>query len=227
MANTKMQEGVTQPSINENFVKLTGTALHIFRVPGTETVVATIATSGGGATRTNFPRCTWYGDLADEVEETVSEGDRVSIIASLQTKRFQQREGEKAIYRQNIVGQGITKAMNQIESVFGIQVENEGSYVEDENEIRLAGIAHHIFQVPNRDIVILTIRTYANGHVNMPDVKLFGRNAQYVLDEVNEGDPVCAVGFAYTNRVERADHTIGYYEGINCTSIALAPVEGM
>ena len=157
------------------------------------------------------------------MEETVSVGDRVSIIATVQTKRFE-RDGEKPIYRQNIVGQGITQAMKKIESTFGLDVD-QGEFVDDENEIRLGGMVLHIFKVPNRDIVIVTVRTFTNGHVNMPKITLFGRNAEYTLQNLNEGDAVCAIGYAYTNRVERSDGSIEYYDGITGTSIALAPIE--
>ena len=129
----------------------------------------TVATSGGGA-RSNYLKVTWYGELAKEVEETVSVGDRVSIIATVQTKRFE-RDGEKPIYRQNIVGQGIAQAMKKIESTFGLDVD-QGEFVDDENEIRLGGMVLHIFKVPNRDIVIVTVRTFTNGHVNMPKITL-------------------------------------------------------
>ena len=57
----------------------------------------------------------------------------------------------------------------------------------------------------------------------MPKVTLFGRNAQYVLENIQENDPICVIGYAYTNRVEKADGTPEYYEGITCTSISLAP----
>ena len=106
-----------RPNINENYIQLTGTEIHMFRVPGTETVVLTLATSGGG-NRSNYPKFTWYGELASEVEETVSIGDRVSVIATVQTKRFE-RKGERPIYRQNLVGNGITPALKKIESTFG------------------------------------------------------------------------------------------------------------
>lgn len=222
MSNTTQTRTYKRPHINENHVQLTGTAIHLFHVPGTETVVLTVATSGGG-TRSNYPKITWYGELAREVEESVSVGDRVSVIATVQTKRFE-REGEKTIYRQNIVGLGITQAMKKIESTFGLDVD-EGEYVDDENEIRLAGTALHIFKVPDRDIVIVTIRTFTNNHVNMPKLTLFGRNAEYVLQNLSEGDAVCAIGYAYTNKSEKADGTIEYYDGITGTSIALAPTE--
>lgn len=211
-----------RPNINENHVQMTGTAIHLFHVPGTETVVMTIATSGGG-NRSNYPKVTWYGDLAKEVEETVSIGDRVSVIGTVQTKRIEP-EGEKPIYRQNIVGRGITRAMTKIESTFGINAD-EGEYVDDENEIRLGGTVLHIFKVPDRDIVILTVRTYTNGHVNMPKITLFSRNAEYVLENISEGDAVCAIGYAYTNKSEKANGPTEYFEGITCTSIALAPSE--
>lgn len=212
-----------RPQINENHVMLTGTAIHLFHVPGTETVVLTVATSGGG-TRSNYPKVTWYGDLAREVEETVSVGDRVSVIATVQTKRYE-RDGAKPIYRQNFVGQGITQAMKKIESTFGLDVD-QGEFVDDENEIRLGGIAFHIYKVPDRDIVIMTIRTFTNNHVNMPKMTLFGQNADYVLQNISEGDAVCAIGYAYTNKVERADGSSEYFEGITGTSIALAPSDG-
>lgn len=211
-----------RPNINENYAQLTGTAIHMFRVPGTETVVLTLATSGGG-NRSNYPKVTWYGELANEVEETVSIGDRVSVIATVQTKRFE-RKGERPIYRQNLVGNGITPALKKIESTFGLDVD-QGEYVDDANEIRLGGTALHIFKVPDRDIVIITIRTFTNGHVNMPKVTLFGRSAEYALENISEGDAICAIGYAYTNRAEKSDGSREYYEGITCNSIALAPSE--
>lgn len=222
MSNNTQERSYKRPQINENHVQLTGTAIHLFHVPGTETVVLTVATSGGGA-RSNYPKVTWYGELAREVEETVSVGDRVSIIATVQTKRFE-RDGEKPIYRQNIVGQGITQAMKKIESTFGLDVD-QGEFVDDENEIRLGGTALHIFKVPYRDIVIVTVRTFTNGHVNMPKVTLFGRNAEYALQNLNEGDAVCAIGYAYTNRVDKPEGSVEYYDGITGTSIALAPMD--
>lgn len=222
MTNNTQRHNYRRPNINENFAQLTGTAIHIYHVPGTETVVLTIATSGGGS-RSNYPKITWYGDLAKEVEDTVSIGDRVSVIGTVQTKRFE-RAGEKPIYRQNIVGRGITHAMKKIESTFGLDVD-EGEYVDDENEIRLGGSALHIFKVPDRDIIIMTVRTFTNGHVNMPKITLFGANAEYALQNISEGDAVCAIGYAYTNKGEKADGTVEYYEGITCTSIALAPSE--
>lgn len=206
--------------INENSVQMTGTVIHLFHVPGTETVVMSLATSAGGS-RSNYPKITWYGDLAQEVLASISEKDRVSLLGTVQTKRYD-RTGGKTIYRQSFVGAGITRALKKIESRFGLE-EARGEYVDDENEIRLAGTAFHIFKVPDKDIVILTVRTYTNGHVNMPKVTLFGRNAQYVLENIQENDPICVIGYAYTNRVEKADGTPGYYEGITCTSISPAP----
>lgn len=87
------------------------------------------------------------------------------------------------------------------------------------------GTALHIFKVPNRDIVIVTVRTFTNGHVNMPKVTLFGRNAEYALQNLNEGDAVCAIGYAYTNRVDKPEGSVEYYDGITGTSIALAPMD--
>lgn len=222
MTRKEMQGRNIRPSINENFVQLTGTAIHLFKVPGTETLVMTIATSGSSA-RTNYPKVTWYGDLASEVENMVSLNDRVSLLGTVQTKRFEP-EGGKAVYRQNIVGRGITPALMKIESAFGLSVD-QGQYVEDENEVRLAGTAQHIFKVPNQEIVIVTVRTFTNGHVNMPKITLFARNAQYVLDNISEGDAICAIGYAYTNKAEKSDGSVEYYEGITCTSISLAPSE--
>lgn len=86
-------------------------------------------------------------------------------------------------------------------------------------------IKYHIFKVPDRDIVIITIRTFTNGHVNMPKVTLFGRSAEYALENISEGDAICAIGYAYTNRAEKSDGSREYYEGITCNSIALAPSE--
>lgn len=180
MSNNTQARTYKRPHINENYVQLTGTAIHLFHVPGTETVVLTVATSGGGA-RSNYPKITWYGELAREVEETVTVGDRVSVIATVQTKRFE-REGGKPIYRQNIVGLGITQAMKKIESTFGLDVD-EGEYVDDENEIRLGGTALHIFKVPDRDIVIVTTRTFTNNHVNMPKLTLFREKCRVCAPE--------------------------------------------
>lgn len=206
--------------INENCVQMTGTVIHLFHVPGTETVVMTLATSAGG-NRSDYPKVTWYGELAREIEETIAVKDRVSLLGNVQTKRFEQGNG-KVIYRQNFVGAGITKAMRKIESRFGLE-EARGEYVDDENEIRLGGTVFHIFKVPDKEIVILTIRTFTNGHVNMPKITLFGRNAEYVMENIQENDPVCAIGYAYTNRVVKADGTPEYFEGITCTSISPAP----
>ena len=221
MAKTMQnQNAYRRPNINENFVTLTGTAIHLYRVPGIATVILTIATSGRGS-RSNYPKVTWYGELADEVEQLVEIGDRIAVIGTVQTKRFESK-GEKPVYRQNIVGNGITHAPKKIESAFGLDVD-QGEYVNDENEIRLGGTVLHIYKVPERDIVILTVRTYTNGHVNMPKVALFGHNADYVLDNIAEGDAICAIGRVDTNRSEKTDGTVVYYEGITCTSIARAP----
>lgn len=216
------QNGYMRPSINENLVQMTGTAIHLYKVPGVDTLVLTIATSGS-STRTNYPKVVWYGDLANEVEATVAAGDRVSILGTVQTRRYE-REGEKAIYRQSIVGRGITHAKSKIETAFGIKPDRN-LHIEDINDVRLAGSVLHIFKVPDRDIAILTLRTFTNGHVNTPKITLFGRTAQYALEEIEVGFAVCVIGFVYTNKSEKEDGSAEYYEGVTCTSIAPAPSE--
>lgn len=220
---TMRAKGYLRPVINENYVKLTGAVVHIYQLPEKSTIVTTIATSGSGGNHTHYPKVTWFGELAEEFMQKVREKDRISLLANVQTKR-REREGEKAKYYQNIVGQGFMPTLKKMESAFGLQT-GEGQYVEDENEVRLAGTAAHIYKVPDQEIVVLTIRTFTAGHINMPHIRLFGRNAQYAMDNIAEGAPVCATGYAYTNQVEREDGAIDFYDGLTCSSIALAPAE--
>ena len=225
MSDITMQvnSGYLKPTINENYVKLTGTVVHIYQVPEAPIIVTTIATSGSGGNHTHYPKVIWFGDLAEEFMQKVHEKDRISLLASVQTKR-RVRTGEKPIYYQNIVGQGFTPALKKIESAFGLPTE-QGQYVEDENDVRLAGTVTHVFKVPNKEIMVLTIRTYTAGYINTPHIRLFGNNVQYALENISDGVPVCATGYAYTNRVEREDGAIDYFEGLTCTSIAIAPAE--
>lgn len=225
MSDITMQAraGYLRPTINENHVKLTGTVVHIYQVPESSTMVTTIATSGSGGNHTHYPKVIWFGDLAEEFKQKVHEKDRISLLANVQTKR-REREGEKPIYYQNIVGLGFTPALKKIESAFGLPTE-QGQYVDDDNDVRLAGTAAHVFKVPDKEIVVLTIRTFTEGHVNMPHIRLFGKNAQYAVENISDGVPVCVTGYAYTNRVDREDGSINYYEGLTCTSVAIAPAE--
>ncbi len=94
--------------------------------------------------------------------------------------------------------------------------------IQDVNEVRLAGTVLHMYRVPEREIVILTIRTYS-GRVNHPKITLFGKTAQYAEETMNMGDPICAVGFLYTNRSEKEDGRAVYHEGITGTSISRIP----
>ena len=174
-------ETYRRPLLNENSVFLTGTAIHKYKVPGVNTVILTIATSGG-ANKTNYPKVVWYGEMAKEIDEMVQEGDRVTVDAMVQTQKYER----------------------------------------DVNEVRLAGTVLHMYRVPEREIVILTIRTYS-GRVNHPKITLFGKTAQYAEETMNMGDPICAVGFLYTNRSEKEDGRAVYHEGITGTSISRIP----
>lgn len=212
-------ETYRRPLLNENSVFLTGTAIHKYKVPGVNTVILTIATSGG-ANKTNYPKVVWYGEMAKEIDEMVQEGDRVTVDAMVQTQKYE-RDGERPIYRQNVVGRGIMPAKSVIEEAFGFKPDKLYR-IQDVNEVRLAGTVLHMYRVPEREIVILTIRTYS-GRVNHPKITLFGKTAQYAEETMNMGDPICAVGFLYTNRSEKEDGRAVYHEGITGTSISRIP----
>lgn len=212
-------ETYRRSALNENTAFLTGTAIHKYKVPGVDTVILTIATSGSTA-KTNYPKVVWYGDMAREIDEMVQEGDRVSVDAMVQTQKYE-REGERPLYRQNVVGRGIMPAKSVIEEAFGLKPD-KFYRIQDVNEVRLAGTVLHMYRVPGQEIMVLTIRTFS-GRVNHPKVTLFGKAAQYAEENMNIGDSVCVVGFLYTNRSEKEDGRVVYHEGITGTSISRIP----
>ena len=110
----------------------------------------TIATSGS-STRTNYPKVVWFGDLANEGgSNNHGWGSGFDPGAQYRLRNFE-REGEKAIYRQSIVGREISQAVSKIESAFGIKPERN-LHIEDVNDVHLAGTVLHIFKVPDRDM---------------------------------------------------------------------------
>ena len=111
-------------------------------------------------------------------------------------------------------------AKSVIEEAFGLKPDKLYR-VQDINEVRLAGTVIHMYKVPDQEIVVLTVRTYS-GRVNHPKVTLFGKTAQYAEENMYIGDPVCVVGFLYTNRSEKEGRAV-YHEGITGTSISRIP----
>ena len=104
MSNNTQNRGYKSPQINENHVQLTGTAIHLFHVPGTETVVLTVATSGGGA-RSNYPKSHGMENWQRKWKKRYR---LVTEYPSLPRYRPSDLNGteKKLIYRQNIVGRG-------------------------------------------------------------------------------------------------------------------------
>lgn len=148
----------------------------------------------GSTNKTNYPKVVWYGKMTKEIDEMVQEGDRVTVDAMEQTQKYE-REGERPLYRQNVVGRGIMPTKSVIEEAFGLKPD-KFYRIRDVNDVRLAGTVLHMYRVPGREILILTIRTYS-GRTNHPKVTLFGKTVHYAEETLHIGDPICVLGFLY------------------------------
>lgn len=150
------------------------------------------------------PTVFWYGDMINVVDDAYKEGDHITIVARIATSKKHRSK--------SLIGVDINDANRELKTKFNI--DGQGRYESDINEVSLFGTLDHIYVPEGAEgkFVLGTLRTESDGYVSMPEVVFFQRQMDKIK-QMQPGDTVCVIGHVQT-RVDEKDGERIYRQSI-------------